>query len=279
MSPHPARPSTDELGQLFDGAAESYARLTPPYPTEIFPYLGSELMLNSGIRIADLGCGPGALAIPLSIHVAEVVAIDPSADMLSSASTAANDADRGNIVFRRGRAEDLEQLASGPIQHALFGRSFHWTDRARVLADLDRLLPIGGAVALVDPSRQRDGSAVRRPWDEIADPIRRAFLGPDEESVHAAWRQRYPRTSDILSSSAFSCLSRRAFAQTRWISPGEAAAVQLSYSYSSPRLLGDRAGEFIAAVNVAIVESLGRGPFRSDESVDVVLARRPSDSS
>lgn len=268
------RPSADELGQLFNGAADTYARLTPPYPPEIFPYLHGELGLNPGLRIADLGCGPGALTIPLSAHVGEIVAVDPSTDMLAVATRAAADACRSNIVFLHGRAEDLEQLDTGPIQYVLFGRSFHWTDRAYMLATLDRMLPQSGAVALVDPSRKPDGSAARRPWDTAADPVRRRFLGPDEDSAHAAWRQRTPPTPDVLDASAFRSVSRRAFLQTRWISAEDAAAVQLSYSYSSPQLLGDRVEEFTTAVRAAIVEDLGSGPYRADESVDVVIARR-----
>jgi hypothetical protein len=51
------RPSVDDLGQLFDGAADPYARWTPPYSPGIFPYLRGELDLSPVLRIADLGCG------------------------------------------------------------------------------------------------------------------------------------------------------------------------------------------------------------------------------
>lgn len=106
------------------------------------------------MRIADLGCGPGALTVPLSAHVGEIVAVDPSTDMLAVATRAAADGCRSNIVFLYGRAEDWEQLDAGPIQHVLFGRSFHWTDRTYILATLDRMLPQSGAVAPVRTVRK-----------------------------------------------------------------------------------------------------------------------------
>lgn len=258
---------------LFSEAAESYVRFRPPYPDEVFVHLIGQLHLTPASRLADLGCGPGTLAIPLSDHAGAVVAVDPNQEMLDLGK--AQVGGRRNITWLRGRAEQIAELADGQFEHAVFGRSFHWTDRVSMLQTLDRMLLAGGAVVLVGQSRTTEGRS-RRPWDDAVTPVREAFLGPDKDSMHARLRNRKPSHVEILATSAFSNIHRRLFAVNRSLDLESAVGQQLSYSYSTAALFGERVEEFVQAARAAIIDACGPGPYTSHETTEVIIARRPN---
>ena len=128
--------------------------------------MATELAFTCHTRLADLGCGPGTASIPLARRAGTVLALDPSAEMLQAARAAAHGAGLSNIEFRHGHAEHLPDLDPGDVEHAVFGRSFHWTDRAAVVTMLDALLPAHGAIVLLGPGRSEKGAWHRWPWDE-----------------------------------------------------------------------------------------------------------------
>ena len=64
---------------LFAGTAQWYRRYRPPYGDEALAHVIGAFGLDRTGRLLDLGCGPGILAVPLSEHVSEVLAMDPDA--------------------------------------------------------------------------------------------------------------------------------------------------------------------------------------------------------
>ena len=70
---------------LFQGAAWYYARYRAKYPQPLFDLLAETFKLNGKERLLDLGCGAGTIAIPFRHRFAEVVALDPDAEMLAEA--------------------------------------------------------------------------------------------------------------------------------------------------------------------------------------------------
>jgi ubiquinone/menaquinone biosynthesis C-methylase UbiE len=80
------------------------------------------------VRALDLGCGPGTIAIPLSYTAAEVVAVDPDADMIAEERRLAASRGRQNIKWLRSRAEDIS-LGGELFRVATIGQAFHWMDR------------------------------------------------------------------------------------------------------------------------------------------------------
>ena len=264
--------SAERAGDLFSGVADLYAAHRPGYPDEVFGYLAGELGLGPDSRVLDVGCGPGTISLPLAAFAGTVVAVDPNTHMLATARTAAQDRGLTGITFHQGRAEDLPDLPIGPVDHALFGRSFHWTDRYRVIDLLDRLLPADGAIVLINPTH---GDVVRpRVWDPIVDEIRTRFVGDGREDGDPRVVIPQDRHHDVLLASTFSQLERTFYVQHAEYSIDRVVGLQLTFSYTTPQRLGDRAEEYAAAVRRAVLDGLGEGPYPDVENTEVTVARR-----
>jgi trans-aconitate methyltransferase len=85
--------------RLFAGTAWHYARYRPGYPQPFLNDLVERFHLDGTQRLLDLGCGTGQLTIPLAVHVAEAVGMDPEPEMLCPG--------RPTSTGRRGHECDL----------------------------------------------------------------------------------------------------------------------------------------------------------------------------
>ena len=108
-----------------------------------------------GVRVADLGCGFGALALLFAAHGAEVTAIDPNEERFSVGRQVADQHGLG-VGFLRGRMERL-QLAEASFDAALQNNSFCYIvdrgRRAEALVGVRRTLRPGGWLITRDPNR------------------------------------------------------------------------------------------------------------------------------
>lgn len=105
-------------------------------------------LLGPDLVIGDLGCGTGPLAELLAPHVAEIVGVDSSAEMLQTAKRRLKALP--NVDLRRG---DLQAL---PIDAARLDAALlvlvlhHLPDPARAVAEAARVLRPGGRLLIVD---------------------------------------------------------------------------------------------------------------------------------
>jgi SAM-dependent methyltransferase len=108
--------------------------------------------LRAGMRLIDVGCGPGTITVGLAAAVApgEVLGIDLEPAMIDRARTLADEQGLTNVRFEVGRAEEL------PAPDASFDAAFehtlleHVPDPLRVLREMRRVLRPGGVVGLAD---------------------------------------------------------------------------------------------------------------------------------
>ncbi|WP_051760073.1 class I SAM-dependent methyltransferase [Herbidospora cretacea] len=167
---------------LFKGAADYYELGRLPYSARLPEVLAKELGLGPGSVLADIGCGPGLLAVALAPFCGRVVGVDPDPDMLA----------RGrrrdpSVTWIRARAEDLA-FEPGELDAAVFGRSFHWTDRALMAARLRTFVRPGGHLVLVS-EMHRPGRIPPRVKELVAEFLgeyRVPRLGDEEEIIAAA---------------------------------------------------------------------------------------------
>lgn len=213
----------------------------------------------------DLGCGPGTLAIPLSHHAGEVVAVDRDPGMLAEARTLAAEAGRTNIAFLEASAEELPR-SLGPFRLATLGQSFHWMARDQVLERLSHLVADGGMLAFIAPPH----GARSEPWWKSALAVVERYLGP---------RQRHPRADPepenapaLLRSRCFHTLSARTFTHTIERDVVSIIGYVYSMSIAQRHRFADRAPAFEAELTDALLRLNPAGVFTEHIETEIVLA-------
>jgi SAM-dependent methyltransferase len=105
-------------------------------------------LLDETWKVADLGCGTGAITQAIAPFVTEVIAIDESNAMLAAARKRLNGVD--NVDVRNGRLESLP-LADGEVDVALLFLVLHYAaDPQVVIAEAVRVLKPTGRLLVLD---------------------------------------------------------------------------------------------------------------------------------
>lgn len=132
-----------------------FARAAGSWDATRRQFYGDEFLLPAVLgllprdwRVADLGCGTGALTVELARHVREVVGVDESDAMLAAARRRAAGLD--NVRLLDGALEQLP-LEDGACDAALLVLALSYVaDAAAALAEMRRILRPGGRAAIVD---------------------------------------------------------------------------------------------------------------------------------
>jgi SAM-dependent methyltransferase len=153
--------------ERYRSAAAHYERGRVPYAPALIRRVVEVVGLEPRHRVLDLGCGPGPLARRFAAFAQEVVAMDPTPEMLNAARTLADGI--ANIRFVAGSSYELGPTL-GRFHLVVMGRSFHWMDRVDTLKRLDGLVESAGAVALfADTAPAIPANAWRQVWQGICD--------------------------------------------------------------------------------------------------------------
>ncbi|SDO91095.1 Methyltransferase domain-containing protein [Klenkia soli] len=123
----------------FGSVAAEYAALRPGYPADAVAFL----LGAAPRRVLDLGAGTGLLTDQLLAAGHEVVAVDPSADMLAQLS-----ARLPQVPTAVGGAEQVP-LPDASVDAVVAGQAAHWFDPPRAAPELRRVLRRGGVVGFV----------------------------------------------------------------------------------------------------------------------------------
>ncbi len=251
---------------LFDSAVDNYVRFRLAYPGEMIADIVNRFDLADGTgRVLDIGCGPGTLSFRLHGLGVRVTGVEPNRPMLAAARRAARESG-ADIPFLHKTAEEVGP-EDGPARVALFGRSFHWTDRARVLATLDAVIEPGGGVVVV----HEDGSTRSQTRiGQVVEALKRDWC-PDGIPA-AANRGNH---EDHLRASSFREVERVLFPVTRRWSVDDAVGHMLSTSYFSPQRLGDRADMFEIDARSRLLDMEPSGLFEEQLAFSALYATRP----
>jgi ubiquinone/menaquinone biosynthesis C-methylase UbiE len=250
----------------FAGAARYYDRFRAPYALAAFDFIVEAFDPGAGVRALDLGCGPGTIAIPLSSTLAEVVAVDPDADMIAEGRRLAASKGRRNIQWLRSRAEDIS-LEAGPFRMTTIGQAFHWMDRDEVLRKLAILTANGGGLALVNPGKRRPQES----WEPLADQLVAKFLGP--RTRHPKSNPREPEHEPALRRSEyFSEFTTHEFPSTITRDIRSIIGCIYSRSNSARPSFGDDAEAFEADLSRSLLGLNPAGVFSERVETEVVIS-------
>ena len=145
-----------------------------------YRHIAAAIGLQSGAFL-DVGCGPGWLCVHLAAGKAELdaIGIDTSPPMLGIARR--NKGQRLNITFREMDAAQIVYPAGTFDAAAAVQSAHHWRDPAAVLAEVARVLKVGGRFYLYEADA--DATSVPEGWV-----VRRGGYPPDA-LLKASWRR------------------------------------------------------------------------------------------
>jgi ubiquinone/menaquinone biosynthesis C-methylase UbiE len=108
--------------------------------------------LRPGMRLLDVGCGPGTITIGLAAAVApgEVLGIDREPSQVERARVLAREKGIANVRFEVGNAEELpfpDGSFDAAFEHTLLE---HVADPARVVREMFRVLKPSGVIGVAD---------------------------------------------------------------------------------------------------------------------------------
>ncbi len=123
----------------FSAHSADYHRHRPSCPPELLRHLSA--LCEKHLVTVDCGTGNGQVVQCSAEHFTQAIGIDASRAQLSEAEEGAN------IEYRHGVAEALPVEADS-VDLVTASKAFHWFNRPRVLAEIQRILRSGGIMAL-----------------------------------------------------------------------------------------------------------------------------------
>jgi SAM-dependent methyltransferase len=229
----------------FARSAEAYDLGRPGYP----PAALEPLRLAPGLVVLDLAAGSGKLTRPLAASGAEVIAVEPVAEMRALLPTGVKALD--------GTAEAIP-LREGSVELVTVAQAFHWFDGDAALAEIHRVLRTGGRLALLWNRRVED-APVNVAIDEVVDPYREGTPTHRGE----AWRAAFERAN------LFGPLEEHVFANEQVLDEEGLAARIGSISFIASLPEAERAG-----VLARIRRLAAAGPVTLPYRTEVLVCER-----
>jgi len=177
----------------FESVAEQYERARPEYADEAVDWAVEQLDLRPGARVLDLAAGTGKLTRQLVSRGLDVVAVEPGEEMRGVLARVLP-----GVEATAGTAEEIP-LPDRSVDGVTVGQAFHWFDRERALAEVERVLRPGGGLALLG-NRWDEDDPLLGPIDVLLRGVRPPAVGDrrDLGEMRDDFRQRRRMTVDEI---------------------------------------------------------------------------------
>jgi len=140
-------------------------------------------------RVLDVACGPGACTLAFAGRCRHAVGLDPSPDLIAEARTEAARAGARNAEFMAGEVERMG-FRDCAFDAAVCRFAFHhFTNPARVFAEMARVVAPRGWMVVVDVTASEDPAraAAHNELERLCDPTHVRMLAASEfEPIFAA---------------------------------------------------------------------------------------------
>ena len=134
--------------EFFASASGEWDRLRAELFGEHFHLQALLALIDATLTVGDLGCGTGQVSEMLAPHVARMIAVDGSTEMVQAAKRRLKGVPHADV--RRGDIEALP-IDDGQLDVAIVALVLHHVpDPGRALAEVKRVLRPRGRVLLVD---------------------------------------------------------------------------------------------------------------------------------
>ncbi|WP_236196862.1 class I SAM-dependent methyltransferase [Pseudomonas glycinae] len=162
-------------------AADTYVKGRPDYPPAVSDWLTGTLGLDGHKTVIDLGAGTGKFTGRLVTTGAQVIAVEPVAQMLEKLSLA-----WPQVLAVSGTATDLP-LPDASVDAVVCAQAFHWFASTEALDEIARVLKPGGKLGLIWNLRD-----TRIDWVPKLDAIVNALEGDTPRFYTGEWRKAFP---------------------------------------------------------------------------------------
>jgi SAM-dependent methyltransferase len=162
-------------------AADTYVKGRPDYPPQVSEWLSATLGLDHHNTVIDLGAGTGKFTGRLVATGAQVIAVEPVAQMLEKLSDA-----WPQVLAVQGTATDLP-LPDASVDVVVCAQAFHWFASADALTEIARVLKPGGKLGLIWNLRDTTVS-----WVPKLDAIVNSLEGDTPRYYTGEWRKAFP---------------------------------------------------------------------------------------
>jgi MOSC domain-containing protein YiiM/SAM-dependent methyltransferase len=183
----------------FAAGSDAYERGRPAYSTDAVAALVRELRIGPGSRVLDLAAGTGKLTRQLVDTGAELIAVEPIAEMRAKLEALLPGVDALD-----GTAEQIP-LPNHSVDAVVVGQAFHWFDGVRAVSEIRRVLRPDGALGVIWQARDPV-----RPWiDRLNEIIDRADDGHPRFRT-GAWREAFDHVAlfEPLEEASFATVQR-----------------------------------------------------------------------
>jgi SAM-dependent methyltransferase len=237
----------------FSAGADAYERGRPDYAPEAIDRLVRELRIAAGARVLDLAAGTGKLTRQLVETGAELVAVEPVAEMRAKLVAAVP-----GIEALDGTAERIP-LPNHSVDVVVVGQAFHWFDGVRAVTEIRRVLRPGGGVGLIWQSREPS-----RPWIVRLNDVVDRLSADNPRFRSGAWREAFERVA------LFEPLEHASFEHVHRLTPETLVDRVASISYVAAAPEGDRRRVLDAVRDVLAADADTAGateidlPYRAD---------------
>lgn len=156
QSLHPAAQKGFSLG------AELYQQVRPNYPQETPVWLQDQLQIGEDSTVVDLGAGTGKFLPYLLQTQANVIAVEPVAEMLQQLQQS-----YPSVTCIQASSTQLP-FDNESIHAILCAQSFHWFANLETLTEMHRVLVASGHLGLIWNQRDTEVDWVKALADEIS---------------------------------------------------------------------------------------------------------------
>lgn len=196
----------------FNRVAELYSRVRPTYPGEVYQRLCEAVPVERFATAVDIGCGAGQSLAGLRAIAGHIIGVEPGDRLRDEARRAYPDAE-----IRDGTGESTG-LPDASADLVTVATAFYWMDKARVLAEADRVLRAPGVFATykygfpvcIGPAEQVMERHMDTHWaehrsarltehDDTADLMRRSGYFASVTSPEVPYVLAYPSIDDFVS--------------------------------------------------------------------------------